>query len=106
MCDTACPPARLNRFSRAIVFPPATLSRALRFAPTLDRGPACGKMLREEKRFSYNLFSLAQLVACVCCAHMLTSSAMLLLRLRLTDAVRLFVPSGKIIHEATIFSRV
>jgi len=93
---------RLNRFSRASLFPPATLSRALRCAPTLDRGPACGKQLREEKRFSHNLFSLTQRLACICSAPVLTASAMLRVSLVLTTVVRLGVCSGKIIHEATI----
>ena len=53
---------RLNRFSRASLFPPATLSRVGAQRSALDRGPACGKQLREEKRFSHNRFSLTQRV--------------------------------------------
>ena len=101
MCDTACSPLCLNRFSRAIVFPAATLSRALRCTPTLDRGPACGKRPREEKRFRHNLFGPAKRITCVRCVHY---PVMLLARVMLTVAIELMVRSGKIIHEATIFS--
>jgi hypothetical protein len=59
----------LNRFLLAIIFPPATLSRVLRYAlhscgtaallfAALDRGPAYGKRSRIWKPFNTVLFSI------------------------------------------------